>query len=293
MRFSSSSSGAKARATQDECSGNRRSTSSWPGGVMATTAARRSCSSRRRPTRRRRSSVSRSRSRWPWRCAAGGERAQLELAAGGDEDDEHREAGRRPASSARRRSRSWATGWPGGRRSWARAPGRSDGGMACSSTAVRWTPAMRRCGSPTVGHSRWVRSSGRRAFGPITRGSTCRCPTTGRPVHQRGVTGWPGLCLLRLTWQHTRGSALPGLGERRRRVPRSPDRRRRLRSTLTAAHEVAASRSSSTVTSTTRPEELLRRTGKCAERQTGIACRRRELRKLLNPPGPASRPRQA
>ena len=32
----------------------------------------------------------------------------------------------RPASSARRRSRSWATGWPGGRRSWARASGRSD-----------------------------------------------------------------------------------------------------------------------------------------------------------------------
>ena len=26
----------------------------------------------------------------------------------------------------------------------------------------------------------------------------------GRPVHQRGVTGWPGLCFLRLTWQHTR-----------------------------------------------------------------------------------------
>ena len=32
----------------------------------------------------------------------------------------------------------------------------------------------------------------------------------GRPVHQRGVTGWPGLCFLRLTWQHTRGSALLG-----------------------------------------------------------------------------------
>jgi putative flavoprotein involved in K+ transport len=32
----------------------------------------------------------------------------------------------------------------------------------------------------------------------------------GRPVHQRGVTGWPGLCFLRLTRQHTRGSALLG-----------------------------------------------------------------------------------
>ena len=40
------------------------------------------------------------------------------------------------------------------------------------------------------------------------------------------------------------------------------------------------------------PEELLRRTDKCAERQTGPASRRRELRKLLDPPGRASRPRQ-
>jgi putative flavoprotein involved in K+ transport len=32
----------------------------------------------------------------------------------------------------------------------------------------------------------------------------------GRPIHQRGVTGWPGLCFVRLTRQHTRGSALLG-----------------------------------------------------------------------------------
>jgi putative flavoprotein involved in K+ transport len=30
-----------------------------------------------------------------------------------------------------------------------------------------------------------------------------------RPAHQRGVTGWPGLCLPGLTWQHTRGLGGP------------------------------------------------------------------------------------
>jgi putative flavoprotein involved in K+ transport len=34
--------------------------------------------------------------------------------------------------------------------------------------------------------------------------------TEGRLVHQRGVTGSPGLYVLGLTWQHTRGSALLG-----------------------------------------------------------------------------------
>jgi putative flavoprotein involved in K+ transport len=33
---------------------------------------------------------------------------------------------------------------------------------------------------------------------------------TGTPGHQRGLTGWPGLCFPGLTWQHTRGSALLG-----------------------------------------------------------------------------------
>jgi putative flavoprotein involved in K+ transport len=32
----------------------------------------------------------------------------------------------------------------------------------------------------------------------------------GRLVHQRGVTGSPGLSFLGLPWQHTRGSALLG-----------------------------------------------------------------------------------
>ena len=32
----------------------------------------------------------------------------------------------------------------------------------------------------------------------------------GRPIHQRGVIGWPGLCFVRLTRQRTRGSALLG-----------------------------------------------------------------------------------
>jgi len=32
----------------------------------------------------------------------------------------------------------------------------------------------------------------------------------GRPRHRRGVTDVPGLYLLGLTWQHTRGSALLG-----------------------------------------------------------------------------------
>jgi hypothetical protein len=32
----------------------------------------------------------------------------------------------------------------------------------------------------------------------------------GRVVHQRGVTDVPGLYLLGLSWQHTRGSALLG-----------------------------------------------------------------------------------
>jgi putative flavoprotein involved in K+ transport len=32
----------------------------------------------------------------------------------------------------------------------------------------------------------------------------------GRPLHQRGVTGSPGLYFLGLAWQHTRGSALLG-----------------------------------------------------------------------------------
>jgi hypothetical protein len=51
--------------------------------------------------------------------------------------------------------------------------------------------------------------------------------------------GWPGLCFLRLTWQHTRGSALLGWVKT---TPSTcpPDRGRGLRSTLTAAHEVTA-----------------------------------------------------
>jgi putative flavoprotein involved in K+ transport len=32
----------------------------------------------------------------------------------------------------------------------------------------------------------------------------------GRVVHQRGVTGSPGLYFIGLPWQHTRGSALLG-----------------------------------------------------------------------------------
>jgi hypothetical protein len=115
----------------------------------------------------------------------------------------------RPASSARRRSRSWATGWPGGRRSWARAPGSSDGGMACSSTAARWTPAMRRCGSPTVGHSRWAGDLGdglpdrsrvdRRAGArqPGTPGPPARCHRLAGPVlPQADLATHPGSELL-------------------------------------------------------------------------------------------------
>ena len=63
---------------------------------------------------------------------------------------------------------------------------------------------------PTVGHSRWHGDLG---DGLRTDHAWIDVPVPdnrGRPVHQGGVTGWPGLCFLRLTWQHTRGSALLG-----------------------------------------------------------------------------------
>ena len=45
----------------------------------------------------------------------------------------------------------------------------------------------------------------------------------GRIPHRRGVADAPGLYLLGLSWQHTRGSALIGVGRRRRRVHRGED----------------------------------------------------------------------
>jgi putative flavoprotein involved in K+ transport len=47
----------------------------------------------------------------------------------------------------------------------------------------------------------------------------------GAVVHARGVTASPGLVFLGLPWQHTRGSALPGMGRSRRPAPRRPSRR--------------------------------------------------------------------
>ena len=89
-------------------------------------------------------------------------------------------------------------------RSWARAPGRSDGGMGCSATAARSTPAMRRRfaggGALEVGTVIWataLRTDHARIDVPVP-------DNRGRPIHQRGVTGWPGLCFVRLTRQHTR-----------------------------------------------------------------------------------------
>jgi hypothetical protein len=259
---------------------------------MATTAARRSCSSRRRPTRRRRSSVSTisvalalevfSRRRSVRSSSSPPAVTRTTSSEKPDEDRPHPrvEESQLGDGMAGRETLVGSSPWTLRRRHGVQLHGRAvDAGDATVRFADRGALALE------VGTVIW-------ATGFRTDHAWIDVPT-GRPVHERGVTGWPGLCLLRLTWQHTRGSALPGLGERRRRVPRSPDRRRRLRSTLTAAHEVAASRSSATVTSRTRPEKLLRRTSKCAERQTGIASRRRELLNLLNPPGPASRPRQA
>ena len=49
-------------------------------------------------------------------------------------------------------------------------------------------------------------------FAPTTRGSTSQRQRTARGIlHRRGVTPAPGLYMLGLTWQHTRGSALLGL----------------------------------------------------------------------------------
>ena len=47
---------------------------------------------------------------------------------------------------------------------------------------------------------------------PTTRGSTSPASQDdqGRILHTRGVTPSPGLYMLGLTWQHTRGSALLG-----------------------------------------------------------------------------------
>ena len=49
----------------------------------------------------------------------------------------------------------------------------------------------------------------------------------GRLRHRRGVTDVPGLYFLGLSWQHTRGSALLGWVDGRRRVHRRANRRRR------------------------------------------------------------------
>jgi putative flavoprotein involved in K+ transport len=45
----------------------------------------------------------------------------------------------------------------------------------------------------------------------------------GRILHQRGVTPSPGLYILGLAWQHTRGSALLGWGGQGRGVPGRAD----------------------------------------------------------------------
>ena len=82
--------------------------------------------------------------------------------------------------------------------------------MGCSATAARSTPAMRRRfaggGALEVGTVIWataLRTDHARIDVPVP-------DNRGRPIHQRGVTGWPGLCFVRLTRQHTRGSALLG-----------------------------------------------------------------------------------
>ena len=85
--------------------------------------------------------------------------------------------------------------------------------MGCSATAARSTPAMRRRfaggGALEVGTVIWataLRTDHARIDVPVR-------DNRGRPIHQRGVTGWPGLCFVRLTRQHTRGSALLGSGK--------------------------------------------------------------------------------
>jgi hypothetical protein len=127
-----------------------------------------------------------------------------------------------------------------------------------------------------------------------TRGSTCAVPDNrGRPVHQRGVTRWPGLCFLGLTWQYTR-TRRSWAG---RRTTPSPSRARSTSGAEVDPHggprSSRATGSTSRLTSTRRPEERRRRTGKCAERQTAHRLPAGDQRKLLNPAGPASRPRQA
>ena len=47
---------------------------------------------------------------------------------------------------------------------------------------------------------------------------------SGGIIHRRGVTDAPGLFFVGLTWQHTRGSALIGFVERRRRLHRGSHR---------------------------------------------------------------------
>ena len=93
VRFSASSSGEKACATRVACSGNRRSTSSSPRAVIVTAAARRSCAGggADQPAALQRADDLRGVGLGGVQAAA--QRAQLQLAVGGDEHDEDREAG--------------------------------------------------------------------------------------------------------------------------------------------------------------------------------------------------------
>ena len=61
----------------------------------------------------------------------------------------------------------------------------------------------------------WARSSGRRASGPTTGGSSCPVlDPSGRPLHRRGITDFPGLAFLGVHWLHKRKSSLfIGVGE--------------------------------------------------------------------------------
>ena len=90
------------------------------------------------------------------------------------------------------------------------SPGRSDGGMGCSATAARSTPAMRRRfaggGALEVGTVIWATAlptDHARIDVPVP-------DNRGRPIHQRGVTGWPGPVLGQAHPATHSGSALLG-----------------------------------------------------------------------------------
>ena len=96
-----------------------------------------------------------------------------------------------------------------------------------------------------------------------------RLPDRGHPIHQRGVTGWPGLCFVRLTWQHTRDSALLASGKDDAESIAPQIDVGGLSSTLTAAHEVAADQIDLDGDVDDPAGGASTAHGKCAERQTG------------------------